>query len=619
MCGICGVYSPAPEVSRVSGMLTLLAHRGPDNASMATSPDRQVTFGHTRLSLLDPSERGNQPFKNERALLVFNGEIYNFRELQRELKEKGISFSTGTDTEVLFHLLGEYGVDDTVRRLRGMFAFAYYDIRRQELTLARDRLGIKPLFFSQSEGKVVFASELKAILLSGNSYSLRDYDVLRSAFGHLERSRRRTPFSGLEQVEPGSYITFSGNKHLSTRYFRTSTLFDRSLYLTLEGMGEEELDRSFREVLQRSVESMLIADASVGAFVSGGLDSSVIASLIARGERNAALYSLNIAGRYSEIESARVLGRHLGLTLHEYEFLPRYFLRDWVNATYFYEAPIIMNQHAVPFGSIAQVARESGEKAVLTGEGADELLLGYSPHIRARAQAQLLQLLSPFSRILGRARSLAAVSSYKSLPGELDDIYTGGDEREREGEYLAATSFLSNGVDRVMHSWSLRLLDTTLQALLWRNDRMGMMYSVESRFPFLDEEVMRFCVSLPIKHKIAFTKRGFDRRNPGLLGKAILRRSFEAMLPKGHTYLLKKPLPVHGMGDIEVKDKFFLEGFWQGVIQAGSSELEKLIASSSLAIKQRMTAIEVWGRLFVLKQSRADVQELVEKHCQMKV
>lgn len=617
MCGICGVYSPTPQSSRVREMLTLLAHRGPDNASMETSTG--VTFGHTRLSLLDPSERGNQPFKNEGALLVFNGEIYNFRELQASLKEKGISFSTGTDTEVLFHLLGEYGVEDTVRQLRGMFAFAYYDIRRQELTLARDRLGIKPLFFSHADDKVIFASELKAILLSGGSYELREYDVLRSAFGHLERSRRRTPFGNIEQVEPGSYITFRGTTRATTRYFRTSTLFDPSLYSTLRGMSDEEIDSSFREVLQRSVGSMLLADASVGAFVSGGLDSSVIAALIARGGKSAALYSLNIAGRYSEIESARILSRHLGLTLHEYEFLPHYFLRDWVNATYFYEAPIIMNQHAVPFGSIAKVAREMGEKAVLTGEGADELLLGYSPHIRARAREGLMQILSPLLKMVRGSRSIAAVSSYRSLPRELDDIYTGGDEREREDEYRAVTSSLSDRTDRVMHSWSLRLLDTTLQALLWRNDRMGMMHSVESRFPFLDEEVIRFCVSLPLKHKIALSRRGFDRRNPGLLGKAILRRSFEGMLPKGHTYLLKKPLPIHGMGDVQIEDGFFLGGFWERLLQVDSSQLKDLLASSSLSIKQRMAAIEVWGRLFVVKQSRGEVQEFVERWCRMRV
>lgn len=616
MCGICGVYSPSLNEGLVQQMLALLGHRGPDNATVQSSSDKNVTFGHSRLSLLDPSARGNQPFQNERALLVFNGEIYNFLTLKKELLEKGFTFSTGTDTEVLFYLLLECGIEKTVERLRGMFAFAFYDLETKELTLARDRLGIKPLFFSRQKDTLLFSSELKAILLADGNYPVLEHAVLRSAFGHMERSRGKTSFAGIEQLEPGSFMTFSQGRGVTTRYFRTSQLLDPTLHGTLTALSDEEVDQQFREILARSVETMLIADASIGAFVSGGLDSSVIASLITDAGKKASLYSLNISGRYSEIESARALARHLGAELNEYEFLPHYFLRDWVDATYFYESPIIVNQHAVPFGSIAQVAREKGEKAVLTGEGADELLLGYSPHIRTWTKESLFHYFSPLRGVITRRpRALKAISSLRALPDELEDVYMGGDESEREREYREATSFLPTELERTMHTWSLRLLDSTLQALLWRNDRMGMMHSVESRFPFLDEEVVRFCLSLPLRHKIRLSAKGFDKRNPGVVGKAILRRAFEKRLPRNHTYLLKRPLPVHGMTDLDVASSLFEEGFWQELLR--EPHLNKTLESSSRGIRQRMAAIEVWGRLFVLKQSREEVKALVSSHCRM--
>jgi asparagine synthase (glutamine-hydrolysing) len=608
-------------------MTDLLRHRGPDNRSTFQSATGTIGFGHTRLSLLDPTARGNQPFHDNRYFLVFNGEIYNFQELRRELEAvHGFDFRTGTDTEVVFRLLQVKSISEALSHLQGMFSLAFYDSGTNTLTLARDRLGIKPLFYTVRAGRVTFASELKSLLVGAKAFSpleLNQIAILEGSFGYLERSRSVTGFRGVYQLEPGSYLQFKDSLNASSGYyFRTASLLDEQLYRELDRAREPEVVERFSALLRASVSRMLIADASIGAFVSGGVDSSVISLVSRQCGKNPALYSVNVVGRHSEIEAARELARSLNTNLYEYAFQPEDFLREWVAATYAYEAPIIMNPHAVPFAHIAKIARDQGEKAVLTGEGADELLLGYSPHIRQRYLPGFTGLTSLVDALLGRfgLRQLVSTQSPFALQSdELRELALGNESYQRKFEYSEATAFIKDESQRTLQKISLRLLDTTLQALLWRNDRMGMMYSVESRFPFLDEDFLRFAISLPVKYKVRYSLTTLDRSHPFLIGKYILRRAYESQLSTALAHRKKQPFPIHGLTDVVVKFDFFKDGFWQYLLDQDRRKFLTQLSATSQLVLQRMASVELWGRLYAFGQRPEEVQNQVHEHIRMRI
>jgi asparagine synthase (glutamine-hydrolysing) len=625
MCGVCGIFRSAGRdsagFSDLHTMATALRHRGPDNTSTYISG--RIGVAHTRLALLDLSERGNQPFRDERYSLVYNGEIYNFQALRRELEaEHRIEFSSGTDTEVLFQSLIHRGVAPTLERIRGMFAFAFVDHLEQRMVLARDRVGIKPLFYGVFSGDLYFASEIKAL------HSVLDLTpdkrtVPYALFHVLERSRSLTGFEEIRQLEPGSYVSADASGRLTVEhYFRTADLVDRDLYRELDATPDDKALEFFAEHFDASVQSMLIADAPVGAFVSGGVDSSLIAASAKAAGKNPRLFSVEVAGKHSEIDAARRLADHLGAPLDVYTFEPQFFLRDWVKTTWFYENPIIVNQHSVPFGNLAAVARRGGDKAELTGEGADELFLGYWIDARRSWIDPILH--APLHWLSRKLSSL----SWSTLPAKatrdremdaLRDLIWRQDESDRNRSYVAAFDFLPNERARSRHAITLRLIDSTLQALLWRNDRMGMMHSIESRFPFLDESILAFAASLPVRFKIRWTARRGERSHPFLVDKYLVRKLADRMLPRDLAHRRKRPFPIHGLNELTVSGEMFVDGFWQDLLGLSREQCSLLPSTVSRPLLAKMASVEVWGRLYARRESLAEVQSLVERSCTLRV
>jgi asparagine synthase (glutamine-hydrolysing) len=625
MCGVCGVFRGAGHenlgFADLDTMAAALRHRGPDNTSKYVAG--RVGIAHTRLALLDLSERGNQPFRDDRYSLVYNGEIYNFQSLRRELEaEQQTEFTSETDTEVLFYSLIRHGVPRTLERIRGMFAFAFVDHQEQRIVLARDRVGIKPLFYSIFRGDLYFASEVKA-LRSVLELTPDKLTVPYALFHVLERSRSLTGFEEIRQVEPGSYVTIDESGRLTAEhFFHTADLVDRDLYRELDATPDKDVLDVFAERFDASVRSMLIADAPVGAFVSGGVDSSLIAASAKRAGKNPLLFSVDVVGKHSEIDAARRLAAHLGAPLQVYSFEPQFFLRDWVKTTWFYENPIIVNQHSLPFGNLAAVARRGGDKAELTGEGADELFLGYWIDARRSWIEPILH--APLDWLTRRFSSL----SWSTLPARLTrdresdalrDLVWRQEESERQHSYAAAFDFLPSERDRARHVISLRLIDSTLQALLWRNDRMGMMHSIESRFPFLDESILAFAASLPVRFKVRWAARRGDRSHPFLVDKYLVRKLADRMLPRDLAHRKKRAFPVHGLNELAVGGELFVDGFWQDLLHLSTTQCRSLPDTVSRAFLAKMASVEVWGRLYSRRETIADVQSRVERTCSLRV
>lgn len=623
MCGIAGIFHAGGcdvDAARLKRMSDSIKHRGPDNTSIQISGP--IGMAHNRLSLLDLGPNGNQPFMNHRYILVYNGEIYNFKKLRNELEqERSIAFISSSDTEVLFYLLIHYGIKEALKKIEGMFAFGFYDKEEQVLFLARDRLGIKPLFYYCGSDEISFASELKA-LTSVLDLKQDRRRIVQSVFGYIEHSRSHSPFQNLYQVEPGRWMEFHGDGKIKDGiYFRLPDLVEPEYYNELNKIGHDAVVERFEGLFEDSVNKMLVADAPIGAFVSGGIDSSLISTVAKQLGSNPLLYSVNVMGRYSEIEAARHLSETLETTINEFEFHPEMFVRDWVHTTWHNDAPVVVNLHAVPFGNITRLAHQKRDKAVLTGEGADELFFGYPRHVRERFEKLLMAPQAVLDAIYRRIPGVGIMRGRQreQYLKELRLMENQYEDVENEKHYDEAVAFIESDYIRRMQRLSLKLVDKTLYSLLWRNDRMGMMNSIESRFPFLDEEILRFACSLPLKYKIRRTLDVSDIRHPFMTDKYIIRRLASKTLPSVLAKRKKQAFPIHGHHDIRIDKEYFIGGFWQEFMRLSDSQVRYMCDTTQSFLLAKIASVDIWGRLFCWRQSKDDVQSRVIAYCHMNV
>lgn len=618
MCGIAGFFGRSEEADArlLARFGDALAHRGPDGHGVFLEDGCGLAF--RRLSLLDLSPQGDQPFQIGRHALIYNGEIYNFRELRRELENAGVAFRSTSDTEVLLRLLVSRGLEATLAALRGMFAFAWYDGAARRLVLARDRVGIKPLFWWWRGRTLFFASELKALLEAGQP-ELDTTALFFAGLGVLEKARTGTAFREVRQLEPGSWLSLEAGDPAPRlgRYFTPADLIDERLYRELENQPSKALVHRLGLELGAAVDRMRVADAPMGAFVSGGVDSSLLAALARgpAGERgqDLELLTADVRGPLSEVEDARALAAHLGRPLHEAPFAPADFAAGWAEATWAYGSPLVVHANAVPFLGVARLARRRGLKAVLTGEGADELFMGYPALASSRYDAvvhlpyRLLDALYSFLPGLSRRRA-----GGETLLGELEKMAQGFERQTLRAEGWERLDFLPPA-KRQWQYVSLQMMSEGLLSLLWRNDRMGMAASIEARFPYLDEEVLRFAVNVPAAAKIGRTWRLHQLKHPFLLDKALLRRLAARHLPRALAFKPKNGFPVFGLRDLEVDDTLFARGFWQRLLGWRDAQVASWLASTRGYDRARFAGVEIWGRLYGDRQEPGEVAELVRR------
>lgn len=593
-----------------------IQHRGPDHTGYYF--DERAGFVHNRLSLVDVSSNGHQPFVDERHVLLFNGEIYNHRELRKKhLPDKG--FISSSDTETLFHLLSQFGPLKTAKMIKGMFAFVWYDRISGETYLVRDRFGIKPLFYMHWRGQLVFGSEIKALALHFKIQADRLL-VMSSTLGELEYSRHLTAYSEVRQLEPGSILRYSGGSDaVIQRFFRLTDLVDKDYHRELHGFTEEGIVEEFGRLLGDSVESMLMSDVGMGAFVSGGIDSSIITSIASR-HQPISMYTANVIGRYSELDACRKVSSHIGQPLHVYDYEPGHFITDLVKTTWHYECPITVHGNAMPFNGVARLARSSGTKAVLTGEGSDELFLGY-PRLLTRKLDGLLKMpYNVFDRVYSTVPGLTKYLNLKKHNYSNDLLYLPfvGDRKGDIVEYMDSYSFVRDRKTAQDHALTLEMLGRGLHSLLWRNDRVGMMHSIESRFPFLDEDLVRFAANIPIGMKIGRTSKVHNIKHPFRIDKKVVRMLAKRYVPTGIEKIEKKGFIIFGLGSLELSKGFFNNGFVSEFLKLGQREIAHMEGGLDRYLLAKLAQVEIWGRMFVRQEDVTDVENWVSSRMTMK-
>jgi len=550
MCGIAGaVVSPAKGVTveHLRRMLAAIAHRGPDGHGTfeATAGDgRRVLLGHRRLAIIDP-EGGHQPMCDEAAgiALTYNGEIYNFRELRAELEGKGYAFARDSDTEVLLRAWQHWG-EGVVERLRGMFAFAVWDARRDVLFIARDRFGEKPLFVLEDGGDFYFASEIKALLglprprPEVNLTAVWDYLAYRYVPGP------RTLFRGIRKLAPGTCATWRAGSLTERRYWSAP---DRQASAAVKGSDTDAV-AEFGQRLDTAVRMQMVSDVPFGAFLSGGLDSSTIVALMTRHNTKVKTFSVGFAeGAYSELEYARTVARHFGTDHHELVADSKHVMEHLPRLVAFRDAPVT-EPSDIP---IYMLAKEAGRtvKMVLTGEGSDEVLGGYPKHVYERFVGGYQRmpaflrhgLIGPLTQSLpyGFRRAKTAVANFniEDWPERYARWFGALSNAERERltrlrvnghEVPGRPPFDSDPANSTLRR--ILYCDQTSwlpDNLLERGDRMTMAASIESRVPFLDHELAGYVSSLPDRCRVN-----------GLETKWILRRAGRELIPKA---ILERP------------------------------------------------------------------------------
>jgi len=648
MCGICGIldlHTNRPPGEELEAMSNVLRHRGPDDrGSFHSGP---VAFGFRRLSIVDLSG-GHQPMCNEdrSVWIVFNGEIYNHADLRTALEKRGHKFASNSDTETIVHLYEQYG-DNCVSHLRGMFAFAIWDARRNRLLCARDRLGIKPLYYAMTDERFAFASEIKAL------FELRDLKARLNrcalpeffTFGYL--SSQETLYRNVYKLLPGHLLCVEMSDENPqpkvTRYWDLNGLpLNRSL-------DEGQCVSQFRELFAETVRSHLMSDVPLGVFLSGGLDSSAIAAVMASLKKERIqTFSVGYAeNQYSELPYARAVANHIGAEYNEVLLGPEDFFNSLPRLIWHEDEPLVWPSSVALF-FVSRLASEK-VKVVLTGEGGDELFAGYLKYRVALWNLRGGPLYRAFVPRFVRQAVRKALSSelgpdwmlrklrhsflyhpegfeqiyfdnfYAAFPQQeqpllfdnlLNDELRDVNAYANSMKYFPARGLNGNALNDLLYMD----IKTYLVELLMKQDQMSMAASIESRVPFLDHKLVEFAAGLPARYKLRFSS-----------GKYLLRKAMARDLPAAVLQRNKKgfPTPIRPWLRNQLFDKLktiLTDGRLSERRLVNSSYVEYLLNahrqghSSATEGCWRLLNFELWCRIFLDGDDSVRTSEATREH-----
>jgi asparagine synthase (glutamine-hydrolysing) len=631
MCGICGFVvdqkgSSGDWLGTLQGMTRTLVHRGPDSGGhhLTRAGSSVVGLGHRRLSVIDLSEQANQPLSNEddSVLIVCNGEIYNYRELTEELKAKGHRFKSQCDTEVIVHLYEDMG-DRCVERLHGMFAFALWDQSKARLLVARDPMGIKPLFYVFKDGNFYFASEIKALLPLDDVSREIDLRALDHYFSYGYIPGSQTIFRDIKKLHPASYLVFENGEIAVSPYWSIR-------YLPKTQLRGKALSEALLDLFRKAVKRHLVSDVPVGAFLSGGVDSSIVVALMSMvGECQFDTFSLGYAsGGKDELPYAHMVANRFHTTHHAFRVDPE-MTRILPELLWHLDEPFFDNS-IIPTYFISKLARET-MKVVLSGDGGDEIFGGYEWTRRNQYRVAYQRLpcfvRNPLKRV---SAELDLVSEYgtglmartqRFLADMNADMETGFlrrttvSRRFRQSLYSGALKEKLEDFDAIGYRnrlFSEAQVDDSREKLLYADavsylpddclfkvDRMSMAHGLEVRVPFLDRDLVEFAAKIPFSYKIH-----------GLTSKYILKKTFSPFLPRKTLKQRKQgfTIPISAwlrgeLGDLArrvllsdtlSKRNLFDRGFLTWMLdehRGGRQELGHRIWS--------IVVFEVWARLYL--------------------
>lgn len=554
MCGICGIYfrqgSGRVDNEMLIRMRDMMVHRGPDACGLYINGS--IGLAHRRLCVIDV-EGSHQPLSNEDESIwvIFNGEIYNYQPLRKFLMDRGHRFRTEGDTEVIVHLYEEYG-PAFVERLNGMFAIALWDQNARSLFLIRDRLGIKPLYYYQQANHLAFASEIKALLANPFYLPEINENVLYSFFSFTDIYDPQTLLKGIHKLEPGHMLKANDNGVSIYKYWDVMSTGEEAKASDAEYL--EQLDAHLRRAVQRR----LISDVPIGAFLSGGVDSSLLVSYMSElnGEP-VKTFSIGFTEEEAnEFRYSRWVARRFQTDHHEYILSEQAFLETLPQIIWHQDEPL--RHHAsVPLYLLSMYAKND-VTVILSGEGADEIFLGYRNYRLAQIQTYLnriyqralpealwekVALLGPkltkrkigskVMRRLSLGPASVALAYGSPIPGVMLESALEGQWYDQVNQDYFEQLFENAPASGFLNRFAYADLKTHLVSLLMKQDKMSMGAAIETRVPFLDHELVEFAFSLPETMKVR-----------GQTGKYLIKQLAEHKLPKELIYRRKMGFPV---------------------------------------------------------------------------
>jgi asparagine synthase (glutamine-hydrolysing) len=558
MCGICGFVGPKDEqlLQRMTGVLS---HRGPDEDGFYISPP--VSFGHRRLSIIDLSKKGRQPMFNEdkTVVLTFNGEVFNFQELREKLIKNGHRFFSRTDTEVIVHGYEEWGIKKTVGQLRGFFAFALWDRKKGSLFLVRDRIGVKPLYYSHQGNELFFASEIKSLLENKNIKRMIDEKAYWLYLTFQASLGEQTIFSGIKKVPPATIITFRNSQLFFDRYWSIKK------EASIAASDETEKEDHFRKLLLEAVRIRLVADVPLGVLLSGGLDSSAIVALMVQvTDQPIKTFSVGFGETDDELKFARLVARKYRTEHQEIIIRPKKIQEVLEKIVWHQDEPLADGGGMATYLTAKEVSK--AVKVVLVGEGGDELFGGYSWYRLGLSQLNLIPELLK-----------------KEIYFYLTTFFRGEEGLGKYGLSKIKKGFSAGKEDFLSKMMRFEIENVLPNSLCMKVDKMTSAWGLEAREPFLDQELAEFCFSLPAEDKISLTK-----------GKVLFRKVMKDFLPpeilarRKHGFLL--PTEKWLNGDL------------------GKFAKELLLTKNSHALSMHPVAVVV--NLFEKKKYLAEVERI---------
>ena len=564
MCGICGLVQfpgcPPISLDMLEKMSELIVHRGPDDSGIYVSNDNSVGLCNRRLSIIDPTDSGRQPFSNEDKTIwvVYNGETYNYADLRGKLIDKGHVFSSHTDTEILVHLYEEYGVD-CVKHMRGMFAFAIWDEGNRRLFIARDRLGVKPLYYAKTNDSFLFASEIKCLLCHPQLKKTVHDEALYHYLTFLTTPAPQTLFENIFKLPAGHRAVINADGYINLEQYWDVFSNDNA------NNFDSNDDQSVRvlEALRESVKLRMVSDVPFGALLSGGMDSSTnVALMHSQMDRPVQTFSIGYKGtnvsEFNEVEYARQVAKHFGSNHHEIIIDRNHLIKFLPDLVYYQDEPIA-DPVCVPLYYVCKLAKDAGTSVLQVGEGADELFGGYL-HWKSvlRLRQGPWQVFTALPSWLKRMVLKSTSSMLDDLRLEYlrrgvvnEELFWGGAIAFGE---IAKRKILSDGyLQRIgdLSSHDIvqryrRMFDSSCpdpdylkwmsymdlqmrlpELLLMRVDKMSMATSVEARVPYLDHELVELAMSIPQSLKV-----------PGLRSKHLLKLAVQDLIPD---HILHRP------------------------------------------------------------------------------
>jgi asparagine synthase (glutamine-hydrolysing) len=572
MCGICGIYNYRAVKTEITAELIVamrdqMYHRGPDDGGVYLAPNHRLGLGHRRLSIIDLSAAGHQPMANEdqQIWISFNGEIYNHQRLRPHLEQKGHRYQSATDTETIIHLYEEHGLD-FVHQLEGMFAIALWDAPQNRLILVRDRLGVKPLYYLELEGQLLFASEIKGILAHPGVSRDLDEEALYHYLTFLTTPAPQTLFRGIQKLPAGHLLICDANGWRVQRYW------DAIVPKPAEDYSEEFCTTRIRTLLTEAVEKRMMSDVPFGVFLSGGIDSSANTALMSQMTDKVRTFTVGFRGAdgFNELEYARQIAKTFATEHHEIIIGPEEvvsFLPDLI----FHQDEPIADPVCVPLYYVSKLVRDNHTIVAQVGEGSDEIFSGYHnyaeyldiyekvwqplerlPLLMRQALGTLLTpIAGSVAKLLPRGQKLFPELVRRMRTGEelfwgsvvvYDEVSKNSllapDFRERWSQlssYSISQNYLNHirqekpSADFLERMIYLELKLRLAELLLMRVDKITMATSIEARVPFLDHKLVEFAMNIPrrLKYHNGQTKY-------------ILKKSLEGLIPDNIIYRRKQ-------------------------------------------------------------------------------